>query len=161
MLAGTIVDVDGRSRDLRLVLRPLRERSEERIAGARVLSELRVDRGRFRFEDVAPGRYALALLEERWAAYPIDVELAERGLGGVEVVARPAPTIVVEVGERAVVLVRGADGRIWHEREHDGTAVLALLAGDYALEVTTSAGRTGRFEFPVSGERVTIDLRER
>lgn len=161
VLAGTIVDVDGKPRDLRLVLMPRVESARARVDGARVVSELSVDRGRFRFEDVPRGRWTLALLEERWAAYPIDVELADRGLGGVEVVARPAPTIVVEVGERAVVLVRDASGHAWHEREHDGTAVLALLAGEYVLDVTTRAGRTGRFEFPVSGERVTIDLRDR
>ncbi|MBI5361701.1 MAG: hypothetical protein HZA53_00890 [Planctomycetes bacterium] len=156
VFAGRIVDVKGVERSLRLVLAPMGGDAKARIAGQRVSSELAMERGRFRFEGVPAGNYELRLCEELYCFAPLRIESDGRGVAGIELVAHVAVQVQIEIGQRGTVLIRDMLDRTWHEREHDGTALVALLPGEYRVEVAD--GRA--LEFTVRDEPVRLDLRE-
>ncbi|MBK7878666.1 MAG: hypothetical protein IPJ77_23665 [Planctomycetes bacterium] len=159
VLAGQIVDERGVPRDLRLVLAPIGGTQFERLRGQRRLSDLELDRGRFRFEGVSPGRYELSVCDERHVLAPVAIESDGRGVAGIVLEVRVGTRVLVEFDGRGTVHVHDELGRIWHEREHDGTALFALLPGAYRVETRGDAGAEHALDLDVRDKPVRIDFR--
>ncbi len=159
VLAGVVVDGLGVARDVRLVLAPIDGSPAERLAAQRRLSDLALDHGRFRFEGVPPGRYELTTCDELYCAPPLVIESDGRGLAGIVLDVRVGQRVQVELGARGVVHVHDEHGRVWHEREHDGTALLALLPGTYRVEARTQDGAEHGLDVVVREKPVRIDFR--
>lgn len=159
VLAGRVVDERGVARDLRLVLAPIGGSQAQRLAAQRRLSDLALDHGRFRFEGVPPGRYELTVFDELYGMSPVVIESDGRGLAGIALDVRPGVRVLVELGAQGVVRVQDGLGRSWHEREHDGTALFALLPGAYRLEARSNEGAERALDFVVRDKPVRIDLR--
>lgn len=159
VLAGSVVDGLGVARDVRLVLAPIGGARAERVAAQRRLSDLALDHGRFRFEEIPPGRWELTVCDELYCAPPLVIETDGKGIAGIVLEASVGQRVRVETGASGVVTVRDGSGRTWHEREHDGTALLALLPGAYRIDVRTNEGEEHGLDFVVADRPVRIDLR--
>ena len=159
VLAGSVVDGLGVARDVRLVLAPIGGARAERVAAQRRLSDLALDHGRFRFEEIPPGRWELTVCDELYCAPPLMIETDGKGIAGIVLEASVGQRVRVETGASGVVTVRDGSGRTWHEREHDGTALLALLPGAYRIDVRTNEGEEHGLDFVVADRPVRIDLR--